>query len=250
MLCWIGGLFVYTRRMRKKGGDVGQNLEVRFLYSLRHFLTECVNRHNGKTDGYHPWDRGFDEACKPDLYDYWDNAATCNGQSQWAAGWTIERFTDWSINFIERYANKQDFLMYFPLMTPHLGKTWYGESEYWHAPEGNVNKYRQKGFSDATSRLYGMIDFMDYNIGRIMWRLNDLGIADNTVVMFFSDNGAIGKSLVPSWEWDRRNADSLKGNKGEVYENGIKSPFFVRWNYKFGPAVVDKAIVQVRSSHR
>ncbi|GMH37247.1 hypothetical protein BSKO_05120 [Bryopsis sp. KO-2023] len=201
--------------------------------------------HNGKTDGYHPWDRGFQEACKTDLYDYFDNSATCNGKSRWAPGWTIQRITDWSIDFIDRHANHQEFLLYIPLMTPHLGKTWYGETEFWHAPEANVDKYRQIGFSEGTARLYGMIDFMDWNMGRIFDRLDQLEIADNTVVMFFSDNGPIGKELVPAWEWERRNPDMLHGNKGEVWENGIRSPLYVRWSGRFEPATVKRGIVQV-----
>lgn len=200
--------------------------------------------HNGLTDGYLPWDRGFDEACMVELYIYVNNKAICNGNERATEGWVTERIVDWGIDFMERNRD-QPFLLYLPFMTPHLGKTWHGESEYWHAPEEIVNKYRSKGLSDGLSRLYGSIDFMDHNIGRVMQSLDSLGLAENTVVIFLSDNGPIGQAFIPHNEWIRRNPDGLNGNKGEIYDNGIRVPMFVRWRGTFPPNVVDRAITGV-----
>ena len=108
-----------------------------------------------------------------DLYIYKDNKAICNGQEVQTEGWVTERIADWAINFIDENADRP-FFLYLPLMTPHLGKLWWGESENWHAPDEYVNKYLSKGLSEGMSRLYGSIDFMDYNIGRILWHIDRL----------------------------------------------------------------------------
>lgn len=201
-------------------------------------------RHNGNTDGYHPWDRGFEEACTVDLYDYYNNNAKCNNRNRWVGGWTNERIFDWSINYMERKKN-ESFAMYVPLMTPHLGKTWYTENEQWHAPEHLITKYRNKGLSDNLSRLYASIDFMDYNIGRLLKRMDELGLSENTVVIFLSDNGPTGNYLMSNDEWWRRNPSGLNGLKGEVKDNGIRVPLFIRWRGRFRSSSVHKAIVSV-----
>lgn len=200
--------------------------------------------HNGITDGYYPWDRGFEEACMVKLYDYYDNDAICNRQKRWASGWTIERIFDWGMDYIQRKQG-EDFLLYLPLMTPHLGKKWDGENEYWHAPENVVNKYRNKGLSDGLSHLYGSIDFMDYNVGRLLQKLDQLGLDKKTVVIFLSDNGPTGNYLMSSNDWWRRNPSGLNGQKGEITDNGIRVPLFIRWRGRFPSASVQKALVSV-----
>ena len=67
-----------------------------------------------------------------------------------------------------------------------------------------------------------MCENIDWNVGRIMDKLDDLEIADNTILIYFSDNGPNG------YRW---NAD-MKGRKGSVEEGGVRSPFFIRWPEK------------------
>ena len=64
-----------------------------------------------------------------------------------------------------------------------------------------------------------MCENIDWNVGRLLKKLNELEIADNTIVIYFSDNGPNG------YRW---NAD-MKGRKGSVDEGGVRSPFFIRW---------------------
>ncbi|GMH37300.1 hypothetical protein BSKO_05173 [Bryopsis sp. KO-2023] len=200
--------------------------------------------HSGFAEGYVPWDRGFDEACMMDLYDYFDNDAICNGKKRFAKGWTVEKVFDWSIDFMER--KKDDpFMLYIPLMTPHLGKTWYGEGEDWHAPESVIEKYKNKSLSERLSRLYASIDFMDFQVGRLLTRLDDLKLTNDTVVIFLSDNGPTGNYLMSTEEWQRRNPSRMAGIKGEVHDNGIRVPFFVQWKGHYKPAVVEKALISI-----
>eukprot|EP00210_Caulerpa_lentillifera_P007316 g6993.t1 len=184
--------------------------------------------HNGLTDGYLPWHRGFQEACMVDLYSYIDNNMLCNGVEVQTQGWATARIADRVLDFISR-KRSSPFAVVVPFMAPHLGKTYPAQDEYWHAPTPIVKKYKNKGLSHQLSRLYAMIDFMDVQIGRVLTALEDLGLTENTVVIFFSDNGPIGKRLMSEEDWSRRNSHHLRGNKGEIYENGIRVPLFVSW---------------------
>jgi arylsulfatase A-like enzyme len=64
-----------------------------------------------------------------------------------------------------------------------------------------------------------MCENIDWNVGRVTRKLEDLGLSENTIVIYFSDNGPNG------YRW---NAD-MKGRKGSVDEGGVRSPFFIRW---------------------
>ncbi len=80
-------------------------------------------------------------------------------------------------------------------------------------------KYKAKGVADKEAAVYGMVDNMDENIGRILRKLDELALSDNTIVIFLSDNG-------PNTE--RYNGD-MKGIKASVDEGGSRVPFFIRW---------------------
>lgn len=107
------------------------------------------------------------------------------------------------------------------------------------APENLVEKYEQKepegGHHNAT--YAAMIESMDTNVGKIMDALEELGIADNTVVIFMSDNGGIGgyeyienrpasDNITVSGVTDNR---PYKGGKTTYYEGGIRTPLIIRW---------------------
>lgn len=196
--------------------------------------------HNGKTEGYFPWQRGFNEACMTELYNYYDNRAVCNGNVRRTSGWVQENIAGMAREFISRKASEgQDFLLYIPFMSPHLGRfKGSGGGEYWPAKKHLVDKYKGKGLSDGLSHLYAMIEMMDSTVGSILDQLDNQGLGDNTVVMFFSDNGSTGKEKMN--DWHRRNHHGFKGEKGQVAENGIRSPLFVRWRGSFPAGSVAK----------
>src|SRR5665648_46273 len=80
-------------------------------------------------------------------------------------------------------------------------------------------KYKEKGLDNILSSVYGMVDNMDENINRILEKLDALKIRDNTIVIFFSDNG-------PN---TRRYNGEMKGIKGSVDEGGVRVPFYISW---------------------
>ena len=59
----------------------------------------------------------------------------------------------------------------------------------WRAPDEYVKKYTEKGLSLPFATLSGMINNLDYNIGRLLNKIDELGLGENTIIVFISDNG-------------------------------------------------------------
>ena len=64
-----------------------------------------------------------------------------------------------------------------------------------------------------------MCENIDWNVGRVLAKLDELKLADDTIVLYFSDNGPNG------WRWN----GGMKGRKGSTDEGGVRSPLLVRW---------------------
>lgn len=178
--------------------------------------------HSGKTQGYLPWQRGFDEAYYATLYNYFDNNGLLNGKEVKTQGFATNAITDMAISFLARHKD-QPFFAYVPYMAPH---------NPWRAPEEHIQYYKEKGHSQAAASLFGMIDNLDDNIGRLLSALDDFGLAKETVVVFLSDNGPWVKSYrfgLNEKEWELRNPNQRRGKKSKNWENGVHSPLFIRW---------------------
>ena len=118
---------------------------------------------------------------------------------------------------------KQDepFFVYLPYCTPHSPMQ--VPDEWWTKFEDNDLSLRarsdQKENLPHSQAALAMCENIDWNVGRLMKKLDDLDLAENTIVIYFSDNGPNG------YRW---NGD-MKGRKGSVEEGGVRSPFFIRW---------------------
>ncbi|RKY83551.1 sulfatase [candidate division KSB1 bacterium] len=132
-----------------------------------------------------------------------------------------DRLTDEAIKFI--VANKDNpFFLYLPHYAVHTPL---------QAKKEIIEKYRKKkGNQVQNNPVYAaMIESVDMSVGRIMNKLDELGLTENTVVFFFSDNGGNGRVT---------SNEPLRGSKGMLYEGGIRVPMIVRWPGKVKPGTL------------
>jgi len=179
--------------------------------------------HNGSQWPYHPMARGFDEYygyTSGHWGEYFDPPLEHNGKPVRAQGYIVDACTDQALDFIERN-HKSPFLCYVPFTTPHSP---------WAVPEQNWNLFKNKPIDqrgsqpdqediDQTRCALAMIENQDGNVGRVLKSLADHGIAENTIVLYFSDNGP------NSWRWN----GGMKGRKATTDEGGVRSTCFLRW---------------------
>ncbi len=185
--------------------------------------------HNGMQAPYHPNSRGFDEFygfCSGHWGHYFAPMLERNGTLVRGNGFVIDDFTDHAIKFIEDHRD-EPFFVYLPYNTPHSpmqvpDKYWnkFADKELTQLPSGSKgNKNNDKDLNHTRAAL-AMCENIDHNVGRVLAKLDDLNLAENTIVVYFCDNGPNGP---------RYNA-GLKGRKGSTDEGGVRSPLFVRWS--------------------
>jgi arylsulfatase A-like enzyme len=188
--------------------------------------------HNGSQWPYHPNARGFEEYVgftSGHWGEYFDPPLEHNGRPFRARGYIADVFTDRALAFIEEN-RARPFLCYLPFNTPH--SPWAVPAEYWQRFKDKPIALRGRdGDSEdlpVTRVALAMVENLDWNVGRVLRKLDDLRLADNTIVVFFCDNGP------NSWRW---NGD-MKGRKGSTDEGGVRSPLFVRWPGRIKPGAV------------
>lgn len=184
--------------------------------------------HNGALDPrFHPRARGFDEfiGFSGGWADYYRWHLDDNGVFRKSDGrYLTDVLTDEAVGFIRRHGQRPFFLSLM-FNAPHSPL---------QAPEEVVQPYLEAGLSRGVAIIYAMIEVMDAGIARILAELDRLKLADNTVVMFTSDNGPaflLRADQVPqgvSRDTTRFNC-GFNGAKGSVYEGGIRVPMIIRW---------------------
>jgi len=97
--------------------------------------------------------------------------------------------------------------------------------------------------SDKQRRTYAaMMSAMDDAVGKVRKKLEDIGVAENTMVTFISDNGG---PTMPGTTMNASINKPLRGSKRTTLEGGIRVPFLVSWPAKIKPAVYDKPVIQL-----
>ena len=113
------------------------------------------------------------------------------------------------------------------------------------APASAKQFYLDQGLPEGLSTLYGMIHHFDREVGRLLTGMRKLGVLDNTIILFMSDNGpAVNNRALTDAERKTRNINGFKGWKGNLWENGLRSPLFVKWGANF-PNGIRSEIVDV-----
>jgi hypothetical protein len=167
------------------------------------------------------------------LYRHRDSTGVFNGEHRSHTGWTVDTLTDYAIDFMERNRDRP-FFAFLPYLTVH------GPLE---APGELVAAYEAKGMGRVLAQVYAMIEQLDDNVGRLRDKLEELGLRENTIVVFLSDNGPqckrYNEGMSPQ-DYLLRYPSRMKGHKGSMWENGIRVPCLVSWPGTVGPGAVER----------
>jgi len=188
--------------------------------------------HNGSQPPYHPKARGFDEFygfSSGHWGHYFDPPLDHNGRVVRGDGYVTDDFTDHAIRFIEDHRT-EPFFVWMAYNTPHspmqVPDRWWVRFENRDLTRRHRDPEKER--LEHTRAALAMTENIDWNVGRLTDRLTELGLAEDTIVIYLTDNGPNG------WRWN----GGMKGRKGSTDEGGVRSPLFVRW-----PRAIDAGTV-------
>ena len=211
------------------------------LFASNGYVTGMFGKwHLGDNYPYRPQDRGFAHVLwhrcggLVQISDYWgndyfDDTYELNGTMQAFTGYCTDVWFDGALKFIE--ANrKRPFFAYIPTNAPH-------------GPYLVADKYKQpyasQGIEARRAAFMGMVTNFDENLGRLVRKLDEWGLADNTILIYMTDNGSAAGAVwaglddLPSKGFNA----GMRGKKSSPYDGGHRVPFFVRWPAgKLGPS--------------
>jgi hypothetical protein len=143
-----------------------------------------------------------------------------NGRLVKGNGFVIDDFTERAMDFMEQHRD-EPFFIYLPYNTPHSPMQ--VPTKWWNRFRSKELKQRSrepgKENLGHTRAALAMCENIDWNVGRLQHKLDELGITENTILVYFCDNGPNG------WRWN----GGMRGRKGSTDEGGVRSPLLVRW---------------------
>jgi len=150
-----------------------------------------------------------------------------------------DRMIDTALRFIRQ--NKADpFFLYFPSTIPHVALQIPDEELKPYLGKWDETPFVGNGYTPhqtPRAAYAAMISRLDKDVGRILALLDELGLADNTLVMFSSDNGTTHLDKEVDYRFFK-SVGPLRGLKGSLYEGGIRVPMIARWPGKIKPGTV------------
>lgn len=185
--------------------------------------------HNGSHYPMDPLGQGFEYFfgfTKGHWNNYFDTDLQAGREMVQTEGYIADVLTDSTLAFMAR--NKDEpFLAFVSYNTPHSP---------FQVPDRYFEKYKARGLSDKNASVYGMVENIDDNVGRIQQKLEELNLTEQTIVIFLTDNGPNGE--------DRYNGN-MKGWKAKVDEGGVRVPLFISW-----PGTIEKGkIIDELTAH-
>ena len=190
--------------------------------------------HLGDSQPFRPHERGFERAVYHngggignigDAWgnDYFDDTYYVNGVPTKFEGYCTDVFFREGLRFIEEHRDEPFYC--------HIST---------NAPHGplNVEPHYAAAYADSTphedrARFYGMITNIDDNFGLLLRRLDELGLTDDTIVVFMTDNGTATGVELDEHGYPQQGPGSfnagMRGKKGSPYDGGHRVPFFLRY---------------------
>ena len=231
------------------GGAIMSNTETTIAEILKEadYSTGIFGKwHLGDNYPFRPSEQGFDESIIhlaggigqvgdfTNYYkgntSYFDPILWKNNKKNQYDGYCSDIFAENAVKFIEKNKNKP-FFCYLSFNAPHtplqVPKKYYDmykdlDPEVGFMDESLASKMSEKDKEDAR-RIYGMVTNVDDNVGKVLNKLTELGIEEETIIIFMTDNGP---------QQFRYNSN-MKGLKGTVYNGGTRVPFYIKYAEKF-----------------
>ena len=179
--------------------------------------------HNGSQPPYHPNYRGFQEFygfTSGHWGQYFTPELDHNGQMVRGRGYIIDDLTNHAIDFMGQHRQKP-FFCYVPFNSPHSPMQ--VPDRFWEKFQNAELKLRAADPSQEdvvfTRAALAMCENIDWNVGRLLDKLKEWKLAEDTIVIYVSDNGP------NSWRWN----GGMKGRKGSTDEGGVRVPCLMRW---------------------
>ncbi len=190
------------------------------MFQSADYATGCFGKwHNGAHYPFHPNQQGFDEFvgfCAGHWNNYFNTTLQRNGEPYPTEGYVTDVLTDEALGFIEDNQD-QPFFCYLPYNVPHspfqVADAYY--DKYYRMLDSMTNEQERRKLAS----VYGMCENVDDNVGRIVRTLDSLGLTENTIIIYLSDNGPNGE----------RYNGGMRGTKGSVHEGGVRVPSIVKW---------------------
>jgi arylsulfatase A-like enzyme len=181
--------------------------------------------HSGMQYPYHPNARGFDDFygfCSGHWGHYFSPMLEHNGRIVQGKGFIIDDLTNHAMEFMSDHRDQPCFV-YLPLNTPHSPMQ--VPDEFWDkfkdkpiVPDPVAANAKKQNLTHTRAAL-AMCENIDHNVGRLLKFLAANQLAENTIVVYFSDNGPNGS----------RFNGGLRGRKGSTTEGGLRSPCLIRY---------------------
>ena len=179
---------------------------------------------SGRARRFLPLQRGFDEffGFSNTGIDYWTHerygvpSLFRNNEPVNEEGYLTNLVRREAVSFIRRNGDRP-FFLYVPFFAPHGASNL--EKSGIRPPKKYLDLYPGRDPKNHRTEYMAAISCMDDAIGEIMATLKELNLDENTLVIFFSDNGGTNSS----------GPGPLRGKKGDVWEGGVRSPFLARW---------------------
>ncbi len=216
--------------------------------------------HLGETDEFWPEFQGFDinkggvswgapkrNSGAGGYYSPYNNPRLENGPD---GEYLTDRLTDESIQFIDSASDDPFFLYlaFYTVHTPIMGcdkyDEIYEEKSYQLPDSGKIITVTERDtetrINQSNPKYAAMVRSMDANVGRLLKKLDETGKADNTIIVFTSDNGGLTSSGGPTA------VVPLRAGKGWCYEGGIRVPLLIRYpNMSHAGAVCDVPVISM-----
>lgn len=193
--------------------------------------------HSGTQYPYHPNARGFEEFygfCSGHWGNYWNPVLEHNGEIISGEGFIIDDLTDKALEYIRDH-KEHPFFMFLSYNTPHSPMQ--VPDSWWNRVKDRTLSQRatfpEQEDTTFTKAALALAENLDWNIGRVLSLLHSLDLEQETIVIYFSDNGP------NSFRWN----GGMKGRKGSTDEGGVRSPFCICW-----PGHIRKGAVETQLS--